>query len=241
MENKHHYDCLRAVIFDFDGVILQSVDIKSQAFLHLFADRPEHSEAILRFHLDNLGISRFKKFEWIYSKLFGITLEEEDSRRLGERFSAIVLRKIMECDFVPGAVMALEALQPLIPLFIASGTPQEELGHIVECRRLSHFFTEVWGTPHSKVEIIRSILERYGFHEYEVLFIGDGLSDFKAATEVGIPFLARENGTGDVDWGVIGAKSISDLSELPKLLGKELPKAEGRDPRWKSYPSQVLS
>ena len=47
---------LRAVIFDFDGVILESADIKTQAFIELFADNPDHREAILRQHHDNVGI-----------------------------------------------------------------------------------------------------------------------------------------------------------------------------------------
>ena len=219
MEIKTGHECLRAVIFDFDGVILESADIKTQAFLDLFADYPEHREAILRHHLDNLGISRFRKFEWIYSKLFGRTLEENESRHLGEAFSSIVLGKILTCAYVPGAIDCLDALKGSLALFVASGTPQQELELIIEKRGLTSFFTEIWGTPATKVEIVRSVLERFGFENREILFIGDGLSDFQAAAEVGVPFLARENGTGDMDWRSIGARTVTDLKGVPRLLG----------------------
>jgi phosphoglycolate phosphatase-like HAD superfamily hydrolase len=209
----------RAVFFDFDGVILESADIKTEAFLDLFADYPEHREAILRYHLDNIGISRFRKFEWIYSHLFGRPLEENESRHLGEAFSSIVLGKILTCDYVPGAIECLKALEGSVALFVASGTPQQELELIIEKRGLTSFFTEIWGSPATKVEIVRSVLERFSFERREVLFIGDGLSDYQAAAEVGIPFLARESGTGDIDWRAIGAKQVSDLKGIPRCLG----------------------
>jgi len=219
MEVKSEYNRLRAVIFDFDGVILESADIKTQAFLALFADHAEHREAILRHHLDNLGISRFRKFEWIYSQLLGRALDEDESRRLGDEFSTIVLEKILACDHVPGSIDCLEKLKDRLALFVASGTPQEELELIIKKRNLTSFFTEIWGTPVTKVEIIRSILERFGFDKCEVLLIGDGLSDFHAAREAGIAFLARENGTGDVNWRSIGARVVTDLTAVPSLLG----------------------
>src|SRR5688500_11982342 len=79
----------KAVIFDFDGVILKSVEIKTQAFLSLFADYPEYRDRILRYHLDNLGVSRYKKFEWIYSQLLRMPLENEERERLGAAFAEI--------------------------------------------------------------------------------------------------------------------------------------------------------
>ena len=46
---------VRAVVFDFDGVIIESGDIKTEAFLELFAAYPEHLPAIKRHHLDHLA------------------------------------------------------------------------------------------------------------------------------------------------------------------------------------------
>jgi phosphoglycolate phosphatase-like HAD superfamily hydrolase len=221
---KPGLDGLRAAIFDFDGVILESADIKTQAFLDLFADYPEHREAILRHHLDNVGISRFRKFEWIYSQLLGKTLEEHESRHLGEAFTSIVMGKILTCPFVPGAIECLDALKGRLDLFVASGTPQQELELIIERRGLTPSFTEIWGTPATKAEILRSVLARFGLERREVIFVGDGLSDFQAAGEVGIPFLARDSGTGGIDWRSVGARTVTDLKGVLDLLSiGELP------------------
>ena len=208
----------KAVIFDFDGVILKSADIKTQAFLSLFADYPEYRDRILRYHLDNLGVSRYKKFEWIYSQLLRKPLENEERERLGAAFAEIVLGKVLACEYVEGAWACLEALSRCQDLFVASGTPQEELDLIITERGLRHFFREVWGTPTTKVEIIRSILDRHRFQKEDVLFIGDGLSDYKAASDVGISFLAVDNGTKDVDWKELGLEAMVDLNDLLDML-----------------------
>ena len=42
-------------MFDFDGVILESGDIKTQAFLELFAGYPQFRGTILEYHLGHWG------------------------------------------------------------------------------------------------------------------------------------------------------------------------------------------
>jgi len=204
----------KAIIFDFDGVIVDSADIKTQAFLDLFADYPEHRAHIRRHHLDNLGISRYRKFEWIYSELLRQPLGDEEKERLGSEFSGLVLSKILKCEYVPGALECLEALSSRHSLFVASGTPQEELEFIIKQRGLDSYFEEIWGTPATKVEIISSILARFELGKTELLFVGDGLSDFQAASETGIRFMARDNGTGDMDWQSLGMEPMPDLTFL---------------------------
>ena len=39
------------IIFDFDGVILESVHVKAHAFSRLFEHHPDHVEAIVELHL----------------------------------------------------------------------------------------------------------------------------------------------------------------------------------------------
>jgi hypothetical protein len=58
-------------------------------------------------HLANLGISRFKKFEWIYANVLQQPLSEAQSQALGEQFSTLALDKILAAPFVPGALEAL--------------------------------------------------------------------------------------------------------------------------------------
>ncbi|MEM7482269.1 MAG: HAD family hydrolase [Acidobacteriota bacterium] len=209
----------RAVIFDFDGVILESTEIKTRAFAALFADRPEHREAILRHHQENVGFSRYRKFDWIYRKLFREPLDEATSRHLGERYSAMVFEQVLACPLVPGAQDLLEDLVPTTPLFVASGTPDEELQQIVDRRGLRRFFREVHGAPRGKTEILLDVLGRHGWAAAETLMVGDGMSDLDAAEAAGVPFVGREIGTVFEDRDI---PTVSDLTGLrPFVIAAE--------------------
>jgi phosphoglycolate phosphatase-like HAD superfamily hydrolase len=210
---------IRAIVFDFDGVILESGNIKTEAFLELFGDYPEFQAAILQYHLDNLGVSRFDKFEWIYRELLRRPLVAAEREWLGCRFSEIVLDKILSCPIVPGALDALKLFQGFYPLFVASGTPQEELDMIVRRRNLVGYFDGVWGTPRKKAEIIGSVLNHYEWRPEQVLMVGDGTSDYQAAVATGVAFVARDTPEQAERWRELQVERVADLRELPALLG----------------------
>lgn len=207
-----------AVVFDFDGVILESSRLKGDAFLELFSEYPEHHDALMEHHLDHLGISRFEKFDWFYRQCLGRPLEPGESVDLGERYAAIVRRQMAGCPFVPGALDALRALSHRLPLFIASGTPQEELLEIVEKRELTAYFRRIWGSPFQKPAAIEAAARIAGCSVSKVLMIGDGVSDHRAAVEAGCLFLGRRTADQAGRFEGLGLEMVEDLVELPSRL-----------------------
>ncbi len=209
---------LRAVVFDFDGVILESGNIKTEAFLELFADWPEHREAVLAFHLANLGVSRYVKFRYVVEALWQRPYTPQDEATLGAAFEGLVLDKVLRCPFVPGAAETLAAMQGWLPAFVASGTPQAELDLIVNKRHLRGSFQEVWGTPCTKPDILGDIVARYGWQPDEVLMVGDGLSDYQAAQAVGTRFLARLTPEQQAEWAKLDVVGVNDLMGLAQVV-----------------------
>ncbi len=182
---------LRAIVFDFDGVILESVDIKTRAFEGLFKAYPEHVHNIVQFHLANGGMSRFDKFKYFYREFLNKPLSERELEQLGNRFSELVFEAILRCPFVAGAREFLEKYSARYDLFVASGTPQEEMRTIVVRRGIEQFFQGVYGSPNSKGEIIQSIIERHQYRPSGVVFIGDAMTDYQGALEASTPFIGR--------------------------------------------------
>lgn len=210
---------LRALVLDFDGVVLESADVKTHAFVALYSAYGEEFTAKVRaYHLQNLGISRFTKFEWIAKNLLGSELTDRERRELGERFTALALEGVLDAPFVPGADRTLPRLAEMLPLFVASGTPDDELKTIVTKRNIGPWFREVHGTPRDKPSILRDLLARYELRADEVLFVGDGVSDFKAAREVGVEFLARDTLDLHDQWLEHGVPRVADLSTLHDLV-----------------------
>ena len=207
---------IKTIIFDLDGVIIESAEIKTRAFELLFADYPDKLPEMIDYHKRNAGISRYVKFRHFYEKILGQELSTQKETELGERFSQIVLEGVLKAPFTPGAMEFLSRNKHHYYFFIASGTPQQELEDIIAQRQLSRFFQEIHGTPRQKDEIIVDILDRYCFSNKEAVYIGDAESDRAAAEKARVPFIARVNSENPqlqrCRW------KVSDLTELDAVL-----------------------
>ena len=59
----------KSIIFDFDGVIIDSNRVKDKAFYSIFYDYGEHIASYsLEYHLENRGVSRFDKVNNVIKK-----------------------------------------------------------------------------------------------------------------------------------------------------------------------------
>jgi len=182
---------IKAIIFDFDGVILESADIKTEAFRELFSDYPHKIGEITKYHLQNEGISRFVKFRYIHGHILGKKLSKKKELDLGRRFSRIVVRRVLKAPFVAGAREFLDKNRNRCRFFIASGTPKDELCDIIERRGIGDCFEEVHGSPEKKADVIKGIMKRHDFLKDEVVYVGDAKSDRIAAEKARVTFVER--------------------------------------------------
>ena len=183
---------LKAIVFDFDGVIIESFDIKTQAFWELFRDS-DKVEKIVEYHKQNGGVSRYKKFRYIYSEILKQPLDDKTFKDLGEKFSNLVVEEVKKCPYVPGAIEFIRSNSAKLKLFIASGTPEEELRAIVAARGITKYFKGIYGSPSIKSEILHGILGRENLDKKDLVFIGDTITDYNEAIKIGVPFMARIN------------------------------------------------
>lgn len=181
----------QAVFFDFDGVILDSVDVKTQAFAAMFRSYgPDVERAVVEYHLTHGGVSRFKKFEYYYRHFLQTPITQDILDELGREFNRLALEGVLAAPFIAGAMETLQQLKDLgIPAFVVSGTPQEEVQLIVEKRNLGSYFVEAHGSPRTKYEIVQDIASRHALCTKVCLFIGDATTDFEAAQICGTGFL----------------------------------------------------
>ena len=72
-------------IFDFDGVITDSVTLKAGAFVELFANASEQDKTkIIDYHLANGGVSREKKIRHFCENIFNLHLSSDQIKKLSE-------------------------------------------------------------------------------------------------------------------------------------------------------------
>jgi beta-phosphoglucomutase-like phosphatase (HAD superfamily) len=212
-------DSLRAIVFDFDGVILESANIKTEAFLELYAAYPGKLAAIRDYHVGQAGISRYVKFEHIQKNILGLPYTAEDKARVSAEFERLTRERIFRCPEVPGAQRLLRGLRGRVLRVVGSGTPQPELDRIIEKRAMEPWFDEWWGTPRVKAEIIRDVMARHHLSADRVLMVGDGMSDYQAAVETGARFLGRETETA---FDALDVDKVADMNGMGRWLEEEV-------------------
>ena len=185
---------IEALILDFDGVVIESNEVKTNAFHNVFSRFPEFTDTMMEYHNANVSVTRFSKFDHLL-ELMGKKNDLELKSSIAENFSRQVLQGMMKVPLVQGAISFLNLVTPRMPVYLASVTPAGELALILEQRNLSHWFREVYGCPPwTKPDAIRDILSKEGIKPEQALLIGDSAGDQRAAMICGIDFLARDSG-----------------------------------------------
>lgn len=185
---------LRALVFDFDGVILESNECKTDAFRDVFSRFPEHTETMMAFHRQWQWKSRYFKIDHLVENLLGRRGDTVLREELASEFSRRALEHLAEVPFVPGAKELLEEFAPRVPLYVASVTPQADLDATVTVRGLRGFFRDVYGCPPwTKTGAVADVIRREGCAPSAVALVGDAPGDLRSAEENGAEFVGRQS------------------------------------------------
>jgi phosphoglycolate phosphatase-like HAD superfamily hydrolase len=220
---------ISTIIFDFDGVIVDSVDIKAQAFCHVFREQPQEiRRQILDLHMNRAGTPRREKFRIIYKEFLNQPVDAVEVEKLSMEFSEFCVDKIVKVPYVDGAFEFISQYHRTYDLFVASSAPELELRDIVNRRGIAGFFKGVFGTPRTKLEICRAILEQKQLLPQQVAVIGDSISDYDVARQCGTHFIGRiDNNSKDLLASEPLQIKLCDLSNLNDVLLTQL---NGRNP-----------
>jgi HAD superfamily hydrolase (TIGR01549 family) len=222
---------IRTIFFDFDGVIVESVDIKTRAFAKLFEHEGEGIvKKVISYHLENAGVSRYEKFRYIYKEILRRFLSDEEFEMLCKKFAASVMDGVVKAPYVAGAKEFLENYSQAYKCFVVSATPQEEIEGIIQKRHIRHFFKAVHGAPAKKNDAVKNILVKENIDPCNAVYVGDAMSDYLAAKENGVTFIARvtnENNSLFKDLGCIKLNSLVDLEDIINSIGCQMEKNLG--------------
>ena len=215
LQSLSHY---RTVIFDCDGVLLNSNQIKTDAFREVAQQYGlEIAQAFVTYHTENGGISRFKKFEYLLSNLIGRDSTELEITRLCHEYSALVVSKLIVCEQTADLAMLRYATKSA-GWMVVSGGDQAELRDIFITRNLASLFDlNIFGSPDSKDVILDREIKR-GSIAMPALFIGDSRYDYTTAAAAGLDFLFAYGWTEFEGWekfcmlnNIETIKQVSDL------------------------------
>jgi len=183
----------KCVLFDFDGVLNDSVEVKTEAFLAVYREEAsqEQLDKVKAYHLEHGGLSRKHKFKYFEEEVFGRSIEEDKIFKLMNEFEAEVMKGFAGDTLFLGAKLCLEEVRNIgLKIFIVSGAPEKEIRQILQRHDLCHFFSGVFDGEESKEFHIRNIMEQEDISSRECIFVGDSMTDYRASVLCNIDFYA---------------------------------------------------
>jgi phosphoglycolate phosphatase len=203
----------KVLILDFDGVIVESNDVKTKAFEKVFAEFPKHFNAMMSYHHEHVSLTRFAKFDHL-AELLGRPDDILLKTKLALSFSEQVVSKMKKVPLVPGAETFLHWASNQFPLYLSSVTPESELKLILSYRNLNSWFKEVYGCPPwTKRKSIIDVLSKEQIQPQNALLIGDSAGDQLAAIETGVRFLARNSGLSFYSPAPLAFKDLNEIGQ----------------------------
>ncbi|WP_123377653.1 HAD family hydrolase [Aliarcobacter butzleri] len=176
----------KIVVFDFDGTLVNSKDIKVNAYYKAFAPFTDEDEVISKV-LDKYP--ELNRYDTI-AKIIDCLEAEVDYEFVVERYSTIVLEDIKNTNFLENAIDILDFLNNLgVEIYLSSNTPLEILKDIVSYKKIDNYFLGISGYPANKTEYLKNlILTNKENSPKEYLVVGDGQSDKNSAIDNGTDF-----------------------------------------------------
>jgi len=185
----------RNILFDFDGVILDSLPIKDFGFREVFKEfLKEQVEELIKFHQKNGGWSRFIKIRYFYEKILKRDISEKEILEYAEKFSQIMRGELVKKKYlISETVQFLKWASEKYNLHIVSGSEEKELQYLCKHLDIEKYFITINGSPTKKAVLVQKILEEYKYSKNETILIGDSINDYEASKENDIDFYGFNN------------------------------------------------
>ena len=140
------------IIFDFDGVVINSHKIKTLAFYDVFKSYGKNiGLAAKKFHTDNIGKSRYFKFKYILEKIIKSKNTQKEIVILDKKFDKFVEKRLKKLVPSKYLIRFLKNLEKSSNAYISTGTPQAKIIKILKEKQLLKYFDKVYGSPNSKI------------------------------------------------------------------------------------------
>ncbi|AGK96155.1 HAD family hydrolase [Clostridium pasteurianum] len=192
MVDFNKYD---VIIFDFDGVIVDSMKVRDNGFRAIFSDfNTDDVEKLVKYNRKNGGLSRFHKIKYFYEEILKSNIEDSLIKKYAEEFTEIMKSELIKLDYlIKDTVEFIKKNKDIKKLYIASGSENEELNYLCRELGIDHCFSAIYGSPRHKNDIVKSIIEDNKYDNSKVILIGDSINDYEAAKVNGIEFAGYNN------------------------------------------------
>jgi len=204
----------KAVIFDFDGTIANTMPFLTDLAVNLISKNYEISkEMALSKYLETTGMDFASQMELIFPN-------HPKNREVIAAFEATKREGVLDHPLFTEVIPTREFFKDRnIKRFICSSTKQEILSEYVTKYRIADRIDGWLGYKpgFAKDAQLESILEEHGLEPEEVIFVGDSLRDCDFAKDKGVRFIGIHRIFDEGAFRQRGMPSVQDLTALTRL------------------------
>ena len=166
---SQHFD---AVIWDFDGVIIDSDLVREEGFRYALRhyDIPSVNH-LIDYHKKNGGFSRYVKFSYFFEKISGMSEYKKELAWALDDFSDFVTSRLISKDrLIKSNIEGIEFLKgyDIIQLLV-SASDQNELRELTKELEIACLFSDILGSPTPKVENVANLIDHFGLNKSRTL------------------------------------------------------------------------
>ncbi len=213
----------KTLVFDCDGVILDSNKIKTEAFYEIALPYGEEiAQQLVAYHKQHGGVSRFHKLEYFFSKILHHADFQSELEANIALYGKLVKDKLLTCELIAGFSDFIQ--QPSIRhkrKIVLSGGFQDELWEVFEHRKLSDYFQGLFGSPDTKYEILDREIKKNTIM-LPAMYFGDSKLDYEIATAFRMDFIFLSTQTEFSEWQQyfkgLNVRIIKDWTDLNSAL-----------------------
>lgn len=190
---------VKAVGFDWDGTLLDSISIKASAFAEslreYFPEIAERESEVAEIYVRTTGMPRFMQLPKVYEKFDLEPLSDSGAQAWSDRFTAVYSGRRVQ--LFPGTLSLLSQLRARgYRLFLNSSVPQKDLEATVRGFAVADLFEVILGSnrectvrkgePHLTI-----VCRQLKLKANELAFAGDSPSDVRDAKAFGTMTIGR--------------------------------------------------
>lgn len=181
---------IKNILWDFDGVILNSMPIRYKGFIEIFKDfENKKVDLLLQYHKKNGGLSRYVKIRYFFEKILNKSISDSDVLKYSGNFSKIMRNELINPkNLINDSINFIKENHKNYNFHIVSGSDQNELRFLCQELKINHFFISIHGSPVHKNDLVKNLLNDFSYINNQTALIGDSINDYNASIENNIGF-----------------------------------------------------
>ena len=175
------------------------------------------SNELLKYHRENGGISRYKKFEYFFKNIIKRKFNNNDIINLSKEYSKFIFEKLCECEIASGLDILRKKTSNKNWMIITGGD-EKEVKKVFKVKKIDVFFNKhIYGSPLSKKTIFKKLISNK-IIKFPAIYFGDSKYDYEVSNFTNIEFIFVSKWSELKNWKQFclynKIKSIKELNEL---------------------------